>query len=116
MSPPNSGLLASRHRQGAVGRQPRSPLSILRTAHPPLAYARGSRTTPHRPETASESQQLSIPLRIGRSAGEVVEGDGGGVDQVPDDKPSAFDGALFGALDGALPFQDGPSAVPGFGE
>ena len=42
-------------------------------------------------------------------AGEIIEGGGGGLDDVFGYKGGAFGGALLGALDAAFPFQYGPA-------
>ena len=50
------------------------------------------------------------------AAGEIVEGDVGRLDDVPGDERRAFGRPLLGALDAALPFQDGPAVVARLGQ
>src|ERR1700689_180445 len=59
--------------------------------------------------TLPQAEHAAVGGLVGAGGGEVVESCGGGLDDVARDEGGAFGRALFGALDAAFPFQDGPA-------
>ena len=56
-----------------------------------------------------QTEHFAVGGLVGAGSGEVVEGGGGCLDDVARDEGGAFGGALFGGLDAAFPFEDGPA-------
>ena len=57
----------------------------------------------------SEAEHFAVGGLVGAGGGEIVECCRGGLDDVARDEGGAFGGALFGGLDAAFPFEDGPA-------
>ena len=60
-------------------------------------------------DSSCQTQHAAVCGLVCAGAREIVEGGAGGLNDVAGDEGRAFGGALFGAFDAALPFEDGPA-------
>src|SRR5262249_1888810 len=89
---------------------PESPLDKRRPLPTQLRVTLSLREKPRRTGgSAVESEHATVGLLVRAGTGEIVEGRLCRFDDVIGDEGSAFARALLGALDTALPFEDGPA-------
>src|SRR5882762_11841311 len=67
------------------------------------------RSSPHLILDLGQTEHPAIRGLVRAGFCEIVERRAGGLNDVPGDERSAFGRALFGALDAAFPFKDGPA-------